>query len=148
MLMGFSRGTRLVSAGADASAATGSGDSTAFAGMCLWKFRVTIYAPDMPPLRCRLHLHRWVRRRSTDTTLAEPSLAPTWQTVCRDCGVAQTSGTLISAYLFAMVLLAGVGLFWVAPFLGAVLVIGAMGGLMWSMRPGLIGRLARWLSVG
>jgi hypothetical protein len=39
--------------------------------------------------------------------------------------------------------------FWlVSPLLGAIIMIGAVGGLMWTMLPASISLVARWLSVG
>jgi hypothetical protein len=100
-------------------------------------------------LRCRLGLHRWARYRETDASLANPALAAEWDVRCRDCGAERHAGTVTSLVIFAVVFVVGVLslAFW-SPLVGALLLVGAMGGLMWSMGPAAIEFVARRLSVG
>ena len=52
-------------------------------------------------------------------------------------------------FIFGVVLVASIVSFWIlSPLFGAVLMIGAVGGLMWAMVPGLVERFTGWLSVG
>lgn len=94
-------------------------------------------------------LHRWTRRRETDLDLENPGQSTTWRTYCRDCGREQGTGTAwaaaVSLTVFAVALwclIAG------PPFLGAVLMIGAVTGLLWSAGAVLGGRIVRWLGGG
>jgi hypothetical protein len=46
-------------------------------------------------------------------------------------------------------LLAAVAVFWfLSPLLGALMMIGAIGGLGWAMVPPIIDRAVKWLSIG
>ena len=52
-------------------------------------------------------------------------------------------------FVFVIVLVGSVLSFWLlSPFLGAALMIGAVGGLMWAMVPPIVERFTGWLSVG
>jgi hypothetical protein len=100
-------------------------------------------------LRCRLGLHRWARYRETDASPANPARAAEWHVRCGDCGAERHAGTATSLMIFAVVFAGGVLslAFW-SPLVGALLLVGAMGGLMWAMGPAAIGFVVRWLSVG
>jgi hypothetical protein len=55
----------------------------------------------------------------------------------------------ISLLLVLVAIAAAVAIFFfLSPFFGAVIMIGALGGLMWTMVPASVERIARWLSVG
>jgi hypothetical protein len=59
------------------------------------------------------------------------------------------SGVAFVAVVFGLVLVAGIVLLaWGPPLLGALLIVGAIGGLGWSVVPEALNRIARWLSVG
>jgi hypothetical protein len=67
--------------------------------------------------------------------------------VCRYCGREYGSGILFAVIVSGATTLAGVILLFLAPsLLAAVLIIGGVGGLMWSMVPASTERIARWLS--
>jgi hypothetical protein len=103
----------------------------------------------MNRLGCRMGLHKWVRYEREDADLENPSRSIEWFSKCRYCGREQGSGTVVSLYLCGPAVLAAVAVFWLlSPLLGVVLMIGALGGLMWAMGPAAIGRVARWLSIG
>ena len=52
-------------------------------------------------------------------------------------------------HVFGLVVVASVMCFWLlSPLLGAALMIGAVGGLMWAMVPPLVERFTGWLSAG
>ena len=55
----------------------------------------------------------------------------------------------VSLLILVATLVAAVAIFFLlSPFFGAVIMIGALGGLMWMMVPASVERIARWLSVG
>jgi hypothetical protein len=84
-----------------------------------------------------------------DYTLAEPGQSVEWKKACRDCGREQTSGVAISMALSALFAVAAVAVFWLwSPMLGAIMMIGAVGGLGVTMIPVVIERVTRWLSAG
>jgi hypothetical protein len=92
--------------------------------------------------RCSLGLHRWAyaRQRADD---------PSGFVVCRDCGRRRSSGLRISMVLFAAFFIGGIAVFalW-SPLLGALMIIGAIGGSGWSMLTALFDRVTRWLTIG
>jgi len=92
--------------------------------------------------RCSLGLHRWVttKRRADDHEEI---------TVCSDCGRESGSGVL-SVVLFGGGLAIGaVAVFFLfSPFLGAIMMIGAIAGLGWGVMPMVFERIGRWLSIG
>jgi hypothetical protein len=103
------------------------------------------------PLRCRIGLHSWARSREADPELSEPHRSARSVTRCRICRRERAEDAVgtVSLLLFAAVLAAGaVLLVFSSPLLGAVLVVGAFSGLMWSCGPALFSFFARWLSVG
>lgn len=103
----------------------------------------------MENIRCRLGLHRWARVRAEDLSLAEPGANAVWTTRCRDCGVVRGTGQVGSFALFALAVAVALVLFFtVSPFLGAIVMVGAVLGLGWSMGPAIIEFAARWLSMG
>ncbi|HZQ81704.1 MAG TPA: hypothetical protein VFB25_06990 [Gaiellaceae bacterium] len=90
-----------------------------------------------------------MRVQQTDPSLADPDASAVWVTRCRDCGRERTGGTVVSLALVAVALAASIVCFIVvSPFLGAVLLVGAVSGLRWSMGPAMFERVARWLSFG
>jgi hypothetical protein len=96
--------------------------------------------------RCRVGLHKWVRIRETDHTVDNPSQSAEWRSVCRFCKTERGSGVLVACVLNGTVFVAGVVLLWIAPLLGAILIIGSMFGLLVGVGPASIERVARWLS--
>jgi hypothetical protein len=89
-----------------------------------------------------LGLHHWVfaKQRSDDQE---------GFVVCRDCGRRRGGGTRISLVLFAAFFVGAILVFWLwSPLLGAVMMVGAVGGLLWSAIPIVIDRITRWLSLG
>jgi hypothetical protein len=100
-------------------------------------------------LRCRIGLHRWKRFKETDPDLEDRGPSAEWQTRCRDCQRVQGTGTVWATVAF-------VGVFVLAlwcvlagpPLLGAVLMIGAITGLLWSAGAVIGSRIVRWLSAG
>lgn len=100
-----------------------------------------------PRLRCRLGLHRWVRVQHRDPDLELP--APEWRTECRDCGRLRGSGLPVALTFFGLVFVAGLALLaWGPPFLGALVIVGSVGGLGWTAGLEGLQRIARWLSFG
>jgi hypothetical protein len=98
-------------------------------------------------LRCRIGLHKWVRIRETDPTLDNPSQSAEWRSVCRYCKTERGSGVLVSSVVSGAFFVAGLVLLLVAPsLLAAILIIGAMFGLLIGVAPASIERIARWLS--
>jgi hypothetical protein len=92
--------------------------------------------------RCAVGLHRWVRAK------ARADSDEAW-TECAVCGKRRGDGPLLSALIFVAVAAAAIVVWAVwAPLLGAVMLIGAVMGLGWSMGPAIIGFFARWLSLG
>lgn len=91
---------------------------------------------------CRLGLHHWARFKEP------PGSGGTWVTRCRRCGAERSGPGPISFVVFAVVFVVALTAFWWAPFLGAVLMMGAIAGLGWAVLPLVVARLARWLSVG
>jgi hypothetical protein len=94
----------------------------------------------MKPLRCRLGLHAWRRVRQPRGADEE------WITTCRDCRQTLGSGASVSTWIFAAFVVASAVVWWFAPLLGAVMMIGAVTGLAWMAGPAAVGRVARWLS--
>lgn len=94
-------------------------------------------------LRCRLHLHKWVRIKQPTGSDEE------WRMECRYCHAPQKAGSIVSMGFFGVFALAAVAVFWfLSPLLGAVMMVGAMSGLMWAMGPPIVDRVSRWLSIG
>jgi hypothetical protein len=52
----------------------------------------------------------------------------------------------VSAVLFGAIFVASLVVLWFAPLLGAIMVIGSVGGLLVAVGPASIERVARWLS--
>jgi hypothetical protein len=75
-----------------------------------------------------------------------PSLSAQWRTVCRYCKRERGEGVLFAAVLFGSLLVGSLVLMWFAPLLGAIVAIGSVGGLLVSVGPASIERIARWLS--
>jgi Flp pilus assembly protein TadB len=99
--------------------------------------------------RCRLGLHHWTRLRIEDRDLDNPRASAEWVSVCRDCGAGRADSIGLALAICAAAVVASVLVFWlVSPLLGAIIMIGAVGGLMWTMLPASISLVARWLSVG
>src|SRR3954467_5372522 len=93
--------------------------------------------------RCRVGLHTWVRIKQAAGSDEE------WLSQCRLCGKPKSSGVAVSFGLFLAFAVASVLVFWfTSPCLGAVMMMGAIGGLGWAMGPAVIDRVATWLSVG
>ena len=94
-------------------------------------------------------MHRWARLLEEDRDLENPGTTAEWTTVCRDCGTERGASVGLAVGFCVAAAAASVVCFWlISPFLGAVLMIGAVGGLMWTMLPASIGRVVRWLSAG
>src|SRR5581483_3148715 len=103
----------------------------------------------MERLRCRLGLHHWARIRETDGEVANPAESARWTTRCRDCGRVRGTGQVGSIALFVLAFAAAVAIFLTfSPFLGAIVMVGAVLGLGWAMGPALIAFVVRWLSTG
>ncbi len=101
------------------------------------------------PLRCRIGLHKWVRLARRDLTLDQPGQHVETQTTCQLCGRERKSGGWVAAVLSVAVAAAGVVIFFLAsPMLGAIVMVGAIGGLGWAMAPAILDRLLRWLGSG
>ena len=84
--------------------------------------------------------------RESDHDLENPSEGVRWRAVCRYCGRERSSGVFVSAVVFGAALVGGVVALLIGPpLLGAVLIIGSMWGLMWSVVPASADRVARWL---
>ena len=101
-------------------------------------------------LRCRVGLHRWARfKEITDPDLADPSSSAEWVTRCRDCSREQGTGTVWATVAFLIVFFVALWcLFFGPPLLGAVLMIGAITGLLWAAGATIGDRLIRWMSTG
>lgn len=100
-------------------------------------------------LRCRAGLHRWARYEKTDPDLADRGTSAEWQTRCRDCERVQGTGTVWVAVAFLVVLAVAVWCLAAGPpLLGAILMVGAVGGLLWSAGAVIGNRIVRWLTVG
>jgi hypothetical protein len=94
----------------------------------------------MRSVRCRLGFHRWQR-------IKQPSdMEDEWLTRCRDCG--STSDGRRQLVVLALAVVASVTVFWFAPFLGALMMIGTVGSLLVVVTPVVVGRVVSWLSVG
>jgi hypothetical protein len=92
--------------------------------------------------RCTFGLHRWVRAKPRADS------GEAW-TECALCGKRRGDGTLVSALIFLAVAAAALVVWAVwAPFLGAVMMVGAVLGLGWSTGPAVLEFFARWLSLG
>ena len=92
--------------------------------------------------RCSFGLHRWVVAR--DRADAGESFVE-----CRYCHRRRSSGLALSLTVFTAWAVGAVAVWWFAsPLLGAVLMMGAVMGLGWTMGPAILGRLAEWLSIG
>jgi hypothetical protein len=84
-----------------------------------------------------------------DRDLDNPGASAGWVSVCRDCGAGRTASIGFALAICAAAVVASVLVFWLfSPLLGAIIMIGAVGGLMWTMLPASISLIARWLSVG
>jgi hypothetical protein len=68
--------------------------------------------------------------------------------MCRDCNTERGSGVLFSVALFGTMFVVSLVVFWFAPLLGSILIIGSVGALLVTVGPASIERIARWLSVG
>ena len=102
----------------------------------------------MKRFRCRIGLHKWVRVRQVDLDLENPSQSAYWRTTCRYCGCEHGSGTAVLATLSVVAVGASVAVFWlVSPLLGAIMMIGAVGGLGWAVAPAVVERIVRWLAT-
>ena len=102
---------------------------------------------SQPRLRCRLGLHHWVRVQHRDPDLE--TQVPTWETRCSDCDRLRGSGLPVALFVFLLVFAAGLVLLaWGPPLLGALVLIGSMGGLAWTAGLEGLQRVARWLSCG
>ena len=100
-----------------------------------------------PPFRCRIGFHKWVRLRESDPDLENPDANVRWRTVCRYCGREQGSGHFLPVAVAGAATLAGILLLLLGPpLLGAIFVIGGMGGLTVSLLPAVTERIALWLS--
>lgn len=66
-------------------------------------------------------------------------------TRCRDCGTDHSRRTLV---VFLVFLVASAVVFWFLPMLGALMMIGAVGGLGVVVLPAALERVSTWLSVG
>ena len=98
-------------------------------------------------LHCRLGLHRWARFKD-DPDLEDRGPNTEWVTRCRDCRRARGAGTVWATIAFLAVFsVAAWCLFFGPPFLGAVLMIGAVTGLLWSAGAIIGNRILRWLST-
>ena len=103
----------------------------------------------MTRFRCRIGLHKWVRVRERDPELADPGQSAYWRTTCRYCECERGSGIAALATVSVVAVGASIAVFWLlSPLLGAIMMIGAVGGLGWAVVPATIDRIARWLSVG
>jgi len=90
-----------------------------------------------------------VRLRERDTDLANPAASTEWITRCRDCGRTRGQGTVGSLALFVVAVTASLVFFFTfSPFLGAIVMTGAVLGLGRAMVPAVIDRFVRWLSFG
>jgi hypothetical protein len=91
-------------------------------------------------LRCRLGLHRWVRMRTLDPSLANPGRSATSRTECRDCHAERGSGIRSTLVLVAVLAVgsAVVGITF-SPVLGGLLLVGAVMGLAGAMK-------AKWVA--
>jgi hypothetical protein len=70
-----------------------------------------------------------------------------WRTVCRYCGRERGGGVVLPIAVTATATIIGVVLLWLGPpLLGAIVVIGGMGGLLAALLPTSTERIARWLS--
>jgi hypothetical protein len=96
--------------------------------------------------RCRVGFHKWLRIRETDRTVENPSESAQWRTVCRYCKRERNPSVLVSTVLFGGILVGSLVVFWFAPLLGAIIFIGAAGGLLVAVGPSSAERIARWLS--
>ena len=69
-----------------------------------------------------------------------------WVTRCRDCG--STSDAKRQVLVLSVAVVASIVVFWFAPMLGALMLIGTVGGLLVVVTPLAVDRVATWLSVG
>jgi hypothetical protein len=100
-------------------------------------------------LRCRIGLHRWARYLESDPDLQDRGATTEWHTRCRDCNRKLGSGTAWATVTFLIVFAAAIWCLAAGPpLLGAVLMIGAVSGLLWTAGAVLGGRFVRWLSMG
>jgi hypothetical protein len=89
------------------------------------------------PFACRIGLHRWQRLRSPDGT---------WYRQCRKCGSAGDGVATFALLLSSLVLVAGLAIVMVLQWLlGAILVVGGIGGLGWALLPTGLERLGGFL---
>ena len=99
-------------------------------------------------LRCRLGLHRWARYIERDHDVADRN-ATEWKTRCRDCQREMRNGGVWATVTFVVIF--GIALWCLLagpPLLGAVLMIGAFSGLLWTVGATLGSRFIRLLSIG
>ena len=100
-------------------------------------------------LRCRIGFHKWVRVKHSDPDMATEVREADWDTRCRYCGRAHGSGIALTAVLIVGAVASAIVIFFLwSPLLGALIMVGAIGAIGWTVVPASISRVARWLSVG
>lgn len=97
-------------------------------------------------LRCRVGFHKWVHLHESDPDLDNPSEDVRVRTVCRYCRREYGAGLWFPVTVAGAATVGGVMLLLLGPpLLGAILVMGGVMGLMVSMVPASVERLASWL---
>jgi hypothetical protein len=92
-------------------------------------------------------LSQWVRVRKTDPDLAVHGPDIEWFRRCAYCGRKPGDDVLVPLVVTGVALVASAVAFWFAPLLGALMMIGAVMGLVGLMFSVGFERIGHWLST-